>query len=601
MKYAKEVKLFKGLKNDENDKNVPFEYFFRMQNFNFPTKGKYGVDVILNPTQERQLSNYAIDGLYEYRFLDENNILCNEQIGVSNGVIYKNPLSSSPTVLKSGLETGKCIFAVSNDKLFIFNGKNYPQVYVGNKGVVKEMGAPSAELVDVLGTLTGTYYWALTYVTSGGEEVLGSVSNTLNVGTQKQALLTLPLGYTGVTSRKLYRTANGGTQLKLVATIADNTTLTYTDSIADTSLGANIPDINNELPKPYSGLSANSKLYGAVVDKYPTQVFISETNKELFDVAEGFTDISNYGDDNTPVKGIGFDFNKVIVGSERNIAFINSDNSVTFTRAYVGMKDAYTPVNVPSFGDFPGGLMFVSSANDVRVMNGLQALPVATSLDNVTTENWAQDIRGSLSVDLKSNPNMHAIYFDYKYHLLVGYTKYVFDIKNLGWTFHKILTDSYQSKPNVLAVLIAGTQSKLFNGQINGWIEQEYASIKYRGEDVEAFVESAQIEVSKDWKFVEALIFWVLPSKNNNVTVEVITDNNDSFKITGTFNLKGGVFNKLFFNSNYFLTDTVGLDYRRLNINRNTRWFKYRLTVHSGSISYQGFGLLSEQLQNNES
>ena len=48
-------------------------------------------------------------------------------------------------------------------------------------------------------------------------------------------------GPAGTTARKLYRTVAGGSQLKLVTTLADNVTTTYTDSTPDASLGANAP------------------------------------------------------------------------------------------------------------------------------------------------------------------------------------------------------------------------------------------------------------------------------------------------------------------------------------------------------------------------
>lgn len=73
---------------------------------------------------------------------------------------------------------------------------------------------------------------------------------------QQVALSSIPIGGTGVTSRKLYRTAVGDTQLKLLATIADNTTTTYTDSTADASLSTNAPT---------SDTSALSQPSGAVL------------------------------------------------------------------------------------------------------------------------------------------------------------------------------------------------------------------------------------------------------------------------------------------------------------------------------------------------
>jgi hypothetical protein len=55
----------------------------------------------------------------------------------------------------------------------------------------------------------------------------------------------IPTGPTGTTARRLYRTVAGGTQLLLLATIADNTTTTYSDTKADATLGAAPPPINN--------------------------------------------------------------------------------------------------------------------------------------------------------------------------------------------------------------------------------------------------------------------------------------------------------------------------------------------------------------------
>jgi hypothetical protein len=48
----------------------------------------------------------------------------------------------------------------------------------------------------------------------------------------------------GITARKIYRTAANGSQLKLLATINDNTTTTYLDSTPDGGLGANAPTLD---------------------------------------------------------------------------------------------------------------------------------------------------------------------------------------------------------------------------------------------------------------------------------------------------------------------------------------------------------------------
>jgi hypothetical protein len=59
-------------------------------------------------------------------------------------------------------------------------------------------------------------------------------------------LVNLPIGDATVTARKLYR-QSGGAGLKLLATISDNTTTTYTDATPNASLGAAPPSVNGTL------------------------------------------------------------------------------------------------------------------------------------------------------------------------------------------------------------------------------------------------------------------------------------------------------------------------------------------------------------------
>lgn len=59
-----------------------------------------------------------------------------------------------------------------------------------------------------------------------------------------QVTVTLPIGPTGTTGRKVYRTAAGATSLLLLATIANNTATSYTDNTADSGLGGGITTAN---------------------------------------------------------------------------------------------------------------------------------------------------------------------------------------------------------------------------------------------------------------------------------------------------------------------------------------------------------------------
>jgi len=94
----------------------------------------------------------------------------------------------------------------------------------------------------------GAHRYLATFVTADGETEAGveSVAATVTDKTAngKVELTAIPIGGALVTARKLYRTAAGGSAYKLLATIANNTATTYTDNIADSSLGAGAPSAN---------------------------------------------------------------------------------------------------------------------------------------------------------------------------------------------------------------------------------------------------------------------------------------------------------------------------------------------------------------------
>lgn len=589
------ISQFKGIKNDANPKQSGAEYFYDIVNFNFEKSSVLGLTKTLCPKQEIQIDSEQIDGIYEYRFLDKENVLQTEIIVVCNGNIYKTDISSNKTLIATGLSKGKCSFATYQDKLFIANGKDYPYIYYGNEGVISQMGSPLALPNGSVnsGNLNGTYKYQLTYVTSGGEEVTGSISNSVELNHQS-TLLKLPIGYDGTTARKLYRTTANGNTFYLITTL-DNATLEYTDNLSDVFLSDEIPEINNELPKPYFLSVAGSKLFGGKVDKYPTQLFVTDVFGEIFDSAS-YIDISNYSNDNTPIEAVAEDFNKILVGTGKNIFLVApSDNSVVLTRANIGILDGYSVAKCPSFNNFAGGLMFVSTEYDVRLMSGIQALPVSTSLDNVTTVNFAQNIQGTFPNDLKGYGNIASIFYDYKYMLQVDNVRYVFDIRNSAWTKQRIKTENFESIPTTLAVI----DNQLINGQIDGYLETEYLLIKYKDEECKAVLESVEINAQSDFTFVEKLFFWFTYTEQNSIRLDVTLDSNTSYTQNAEFSLIDGAFNDDFIETDYTRCKH-DMDYRVFNIYKPCRWLKYKLSVDSGVITLENFEIAGQQISNKE-
>lgn len=96
--------------------------------------------------------------------------------------------------------------------------------------------------VGAAGALTGTYSYKVTFVTALGETEGGYVSANVSPVAQKIEVTGIPTWWgRTVTARKLYRTAAGGVQHKLVTTISDNLTTTFSDNTVDGSLGADVP------------------------------------------------------------------------------------------------------------------------------------------------------------------------------------------------------------------------------------------------------------------------------------------------------------------------------------------------------------------------
>ncbi len=140
-------------------------------------------------------------------------------------------------IIVTGVNTGRNLIAQR------LGGMNTYTLNLTKADIGRGHPAPGAPTVatGAAGALTGAYTYKITFVTADGETDGGTTSATVNPSAQQVNLTAIPLGASGVTQRKIYRTVASGSQHKFVATIADNTTTTYTDNTTDGSLGANVP------------------------------------------------------------------------------------------------------------------------------------------------------------------------------------------------------------------------------------------------------------------------------------------------------------------------------------------------------------------------
>lgn len=585
---------FKGLRTDLGEAFVPNDNFYDVQNINYDDI--IGANSTLMPeVQYDGDTTDNIDGGFQFRYLNLAGEYTSEDIVSYGGKVYSHFLGT-PTLIKSGLTPGKMQFAVVHNKLFMVNGLNYPIVYDGS--VVYEMGAPSAMESSDIGNPTGTYYYEMTYVTGSGEERIGTRSNTITV-TNKKIQLTIPIGYSGTTSRKIYRTTNGGSTPKLVTTIADNTTTSYLDNVSDGSLGADIGAINNECPKPYFIETSYDKLVGAVIDIDPTLVAISDSGIEVWDAAQ-MQDVSSVGNDSTRLMGMKQDYSKIIIGSEKEIYVMDvSDDTaqITRTRSNVGVLNGYAMATVPKYADFPGGVMFLTTNQDVRLFNGnFSDAPVATSLDNLKADNFSQPIINVLQSSLELGLNNYAIYFDYKYILGIGQKIFTFDIRTQAWSILSVMTDSYAPTYNVFFVI----GNYLYGGQLSvSMVDQFYAGTKYRGEDVVSYVQSGKILLSEELKYFRQFFIYFVVTENLPITLTLTLDNDTGNQISATFDCGLGAYDSRYFDDNYYQDVNNLEDYRVLYVNRYCRWMDYRISS-TNPFYFRGFRAEYKEISNKE-
>ena len=94
----------------------------------------------------------------------------------------------------------------------------------------------------------GVHRYRATFITADGETDGGAISAAVTVADKaingQISLTGIPIGGVGVTQRKIYRTAAGGSSYLYLATLSNNTATTYTDNTADASLGAECPSVN---------------------------------------------------------------------------------------------------------------------------------------------------------------------------------------------------------------------------------------------------------------------------------------------------------------------------------------------------------------------
>jgi hypothetical protein len=164
-------------------------------------------------------------------------------------------VSASPAPTATGCSLASAVGIAVNDLIVLDIASNTRREITRVKSVSTWTVTPPIAIVGALAGAgagnvdNGTHSYKVTFVGASGETQGGAVSNTVTVIDKtmdgKIALTGIPLGPTGTTSRKVYRSAAGNAVTGpwlLQSSIANNTATTLTDNTADSGLTTTLAD-----------------------------------------------------------------------------------------------------------------------------------------------------------------------------------------------------------------------------------------------------------------------------------------------------------------------------------------------------------------------
>lgn len=261
------------------------------------------------------------------------------------------------------------------------DGYNQPVKYDGTSASATYLGSLLATDAGSGAGPDGTYTYKVTCYTTSYEYSLDQPSNPVTVSDNDITLTMIPicpdtiLGES-VTGRKIYRIEDGNSTYKLLSngTIADNSTVTLTDSDADGALGAAIsPTTTRQPPKGKYILVHRNRLWIANNPSNPSTIYYSaDASHDYFDIGTAvnggsFNIRPNDGDEITAILN---QFGKLTISKNNTWQKLNADGdtpssdwAISDPFSFVGCQAPYSAVNSPL------GIMYLGN-NGIYTFNG---------------------------------------------------------------------------------------------------------------------------------------------------------------------------------------------------------------------------------------
>jgi hypothetical protein len=307
-------------------------------------------------------------------------------VWANNQMHYASGTTMVPITSTSGkFNTSRHIaYKVYQNVLFASDGVNGPWKWTGgenfyNMGIDKP-SAPTGASIGGGSLSTGTYYYGISFVNSQVVEgEIGSISvavTTTNSSTVRVSSIPVGSGLAGVAQRFIYRAEAASGPFRRVGVLANNTTTTFDDTVANGAEGKS-PVLDGSKPTPFNTIEQHKELL----------FFDDSTNKSLMrwtnfgnpyiSEAENFEPISN-GDGEDIVLIAGQDNFLNAFKSNKSFSFLINDPSDFTTWVKTEVPANIGVVGPEAFCKIQNGILFIGKQNNrmtgVHFINGLKVI-----------------------------------------------------------------------------------------------------------------------------------------------------------------------------------------------------------------------------------
>lgn len=361
-------------------------------------------------------------------------------------------------------------------------GIDYPSVVLSNGssrrlGIEPPAAAPTVA-VGAAGVLTGTYNYIFTYydTDTGFESAPSPVSADLVLTAEQASLSVMPADPNNVANKKrIYRVGGSLTAFSLVATI-DDTTTTYVDNTADSSIPGNALETSGWLA-PVADLKYFTEYNGMLFGAVNNTLYVSVIGKFFAFPAEYQITIDTY------ITGIAKLSNLLIVFTKTKGYAIFGDSPITLSKTIIFSSQGC--INHHTIGYLNQALIWVSkdgicsaTSADVNLvsMQKLKGISFDSAINAVVYSNvyylqlGSADNYDILAFDARFSPlfkrlALGTIFLTVGNNLLLGRTAVndfnykLFDGSDLSFTYKspKLLNGSYNERKSYDHIYIRST------------------------------------------------------------------------------------------------------------------------------------------------